>query len=137
MTVKKAKTALTMLWVIVTMPLLLLLIMRQLNGFYGTDAKAVWTWAAQYLFPPLTLIGSAWAVAQTPGEGKRIAAPIVFWVAIVMSLAYLCALLLVAGAQAGEGQSWQSVFEQSGLFLSLFQALLIGWLGKFFIESRR
>ena len=137
MTVKRAKATLTLIWLLAALPLLSILILRQLNGFYGTDAKAAWTWAAQYLFPQLTLIMGAWSVSRSPNEGKRLSSSITFWIAIALSLFYLFALYLVAGAQAGAEQTWQSVFEQSGLFLSLFQALIIGLLGKFFVEIRR
>jgi len=119
------------------LPLLLILVIRQLNGFYGADAKAAWTWVAQYLFPPLTLIAGAWSVTASPGDRSKMSSPVIFWGAVFLSLFYIVVLYLVIGAQAGGEQTWQAVFEQSGLFLSLFEAFIIGWLGKLFIEIKR
>jgi hypothetical protein len=41
---------------------------------------------------------------------------------------------VVLGAHASG--SMRSSLEQSGLFLGLIQALVVGWLGKFFIEAK-
>jgi len=103
----------------------------------GADAKAAWTWVAQYLFPPLTLIAGAWSVTASPGDRSKMSSPVIYWGAVFLSLFYIVVLYLVIGAQAGGEQTWQAVFEQSGLFLSLFEAFIIGWLGKLFIEIKR
>ena len=39
MTIKTAKIALTALWGVCAIPLLLVLVLRQLNGFYGKRGK--------------------------------------------------------------------------------------------------
>ena len=62
---------------------------------------------------------------------------LVFWIAIALSLFYLLVLYLVLGWQQTSSESPQSVYEQSAQFLVLIQALVVGWLGKFFIESGR
>jgi hypothetical protein len=79
MTIKTAKIALTALWGVCAIPLLLVLVLRQLNGFYGDQAQAAWSWAAQFVFPNLTLIGGAWSVAGSPEDDKPLGSAIVFW----------------------------------------------------------
>ncbi|MBK5959644.1 hypothetical protein CCR97_15730 [Rhodoplanes elegans] len=135
MTVRTAKIALTALWGVAIMPLLLILILRQLNGFYGSEAQAAWTWVAQYVFPGMTLIGGAWTVTDHPEDAEKRASTVVVWGALVLSAFYLLVLYLVLGAQARG--SLEDVLQGSGLFLGLIQGVVVGWLGKFFIEAKR
>ncbi|MFD2180582.1 hypothetical protein [Rhodoplanes azumiensis] len=135
MTVRTAKLVLTALWGVAVMPLLLILILRQLNGFYGTEAEAAWTWVAQYVFPGMTLIGGAWTVTDHPEDAEKRASAVVVWGALVLSAFYLLVLYLVLGAQA-RGPV-KDVLQGSGLFLGLIQGVVVGWLGKFFIEAKR
>jgi hypothetical protein len=137
MTIKTAKVALSLIWVIAAIPLMLVLIMRQISGEFDDSAKSAWTWAGQFLFPNLTLIGGAWSVTASPNEDKPMSSVLVFWIAIALSLFYLLVLYLVLGWQQTSSESPQSVYEQSAQFLVLIQALVVGWLGKFFIESGR
>lgn len=130
MTVKTAKAAITALWGFAAIPLLLILIIRQLNGFYGSDAQAVWAWAAQFLFPILTLIGGAWSVAGSPQDNTLLSSKVLFWGAVVLSIFYLLVLYVILGIHTIK------VFEESGMFLGVLQALVVGWLGKFFIEVK-
>jgi hypothetical protein len=37
----------------------ILLVLRQLNGFYGSDPKDVWSWFSQFVLPALTLLVGA------------------------------------------------------------------------------
>jgi hypothetical protein len=136
MTTKRARIVVTVIWVAGALPLLTLLILRHLSGFYGPDAKGVWAWAAQFVFPNLTLIAGAWSATPSAENDALPASTIVFWGAVILSLFEIVILFLVLGSQSG-GTAPQVVFEQSALFLGLLQALLIGWLGKFFIDGRR
>ena len=135
MTVRTAKIALTALWGVAVIPLLLILVLRQLAGFFGDDVQAPWTWAAQYVSPSLTLIGGAWTVSTNPEDDKALTSSVVFWGAMVLSGFYLVVLYLVLAAQVHG--SVKAVMESSGLFLGLIQGLVVGWLGKFFIEAKR
>src|SRR5262245_13548869 len=136
MTIGKAKLALSLVWVTAAVPLLLILIFRQLVGFYDPDPKAAWTWAAQFLFPNLTLIGGAWSVAASPADDAPISSPLVAWGAIGISAFYLVVLFLILGVQGLGVRPWQTVFDQSGLFLGLLNGIVVGWLGKFFVGSK-
>ena len=113
----------------------MVLVLRQVNGFYGDQAQAAWSWAAQFVFPNLTLIGGAWSVAGSPEDDKPLGSAIVFWGAMIVSAFYIVILYIVLGAQASG--SMRASLEQSGLFLGLIQALVVGWMGKFFIEAKR
>ncbi|HKA73649.1 MAG TPA: hypothetical protein VKE26_17695 [Xanthobacteraceae bacterium] len=137
MTIRTAKLTISLVWMAGAIPLLLILIVRQLAGFYETDPKVAWTWAAQYLFPTLTLIGGAWSVASSAAEDTPMSSTVVVWGAILLSVFYIAVLYLILGAQAVSIQPAQTIFEQSGLYLSLLNALVVGWLGKFFVESKR
>jgi hypothetical protein len=135
MTLRSAKASLSVLWILAIPLLLFVLIRRQLNGYYGADPTAVWTWVAQFVLPGLSLILGAWSLKATPTDDDKLRNQIVFWGAVVLSLLYIAALYYVVASQAWLDQDWSEVFKQSALFLSLIQATVIGLLGKFFVQS--
>jgi hypothetical protein len=137
MTVRGAKLWLSIGWMIALAPLVVILVLRQLNDFYGSDAKEVWSWFSQFVLPALTLLGGAWAVSASPNDQKPIDNPMVFWIAGALSVFYIVLLYVVIGKQPTSSLAWQEQFKQSALFLGVFQGLVIGVLGKFFIESGR
>jgi len=137
MTVRGAKLWLSGGWMAAMAPLVIILILRQLDGFYGSDPKEVWSWFSQFVLPALTLLGGAWTVAAAPSDQKQIDNTIVFWVAVAMSAFYIVLLYVVIGKQPTSPLPWQDQFKQSALFLGIIQGLVIGVLGKFFIESSR
>jgi hypothetical protein len=137
MTVRGAKLRLSIGWMAALAPLVVILVLRQLDGFYGDDPKDVWSWFSQFVLPALTLLGSAWTVSASPNDQKPIDNPTVFWIATALSVFYLVLLYVVIGNQASSSQPWAEQFKQSALFLGIFQGLVIGVLGKFFIESGR
>jgi ABC-type transport system involved in cytochrome c biogenesis permease subunit len=137
MTVQSAKLWLSVGWLAAMAPLVVVLILRQLDGFYGSDAKEVWSWFSQFVLPALTLLAGAWTVAAAPTDQKQIDNTIVFWIAVSMSIFYIVLLYVVIGKQPTSSVPWQEQFKQSALFLGIIQGLVIGVLGKFFIESGR
>jgi len=137
MTVRGAKLWLSVGWTAAMAPLVVILILRQLEGFYGNDAKEVWSWFSQFVLPALTLLAGAWTVATSPSEQRPIGNTVVFWVAVAMSIFYIVLLYVVIGKQPTSPLPWQEQFKQSALFLGIIQGLVIGVLGKFFIESNR
>jgi hypothetical protein len=136
MTVRAAKFWLSIGWLLCIGPLVIILVLRQQSGFFGHEQKDVWNWFSQYVLPGLTLLGGAWTVAASPNDQKVLDNRIVFWVAVVLSLFYLGLLYLVVASQFGAAQPVEQL-KDSGLFLGIIQALVIGVLGKFFIESGR
>lgn len=137
MTVRGAKLWLSIGWTAAMAPLVIVLILRQLEGFYGSDAKEVWSWFSQFVLPALTLLAGAWTVSTSPSEQKPIDNAAVFWIAVAMSVFYIVLLYVVIGKQPTSPLPWQEQFKQSALFLGIIQGLVIGVLGKFFIESNR
>lgn len=137
MTVRGAKLWLSVGWTVAMAPLVIILILRQLDGFYGNDAKEVWSWFSQFVLPALTLLAGAWTVAASSSEQKQIDNTVVFWIAAAMSIFYIVLLYVVIGKQPTSPLPWQEQFRQSALFLGIIQGLVIGVLGKFFIESNR
>lgn len=136
MTMRLAKSWLSIGWLVAVGPLMIILVLRQQNGFFGTDPKEVWNWFGQFVLPALTLLGGAWSVSVSPNDQKPIDNPMVFWVAVVLSIFYLTLLYLVIASQVGSSQPL-SQLKDSALYLGLIQGLVIGVLGKFFIESSR
>jgi hypothetical protein len=136
-TVRSSKMWLSIGWLAVVTPLLIILILRQLNEFYGNDPKEVWSWVSQFVLPGLTLLAGAWTVSASPSDQKPLDNPAVFWVALILSIFYLGVLYLVVATQATSNVPWGEVFKQSALYLGLIQGLVIAVLGKFFIESGR
>lgn len=140
MIVRNAKMILSACWLAAAAPLLLILIVRQLQGFYdvpSTDPKEVWNWVSQFVVPGVTLIVGAWTVSASPSDAKPVDHPWVFWAAISMSAFYFVVLYLVVALQAGSPQPWPETFKQSALFLGIIQGVVIAVVGKFFIESAR
>lgn len=137
MSVRGAKLWLSIGWMAALAPLVVILVLRQLDGFYGDDPKEVWSWFSQFVLPALTLLGGAWTVSASPNDQKTIDNPTVFWIATALSAFYLVLLYVVIGNQASSSLPWAEQFKQSALFLGIFQGLVIGVLGKFFIESGR
>jgi hypothetical protein len=135
MTVRSAKLWLSVGWLAAMAPLVIVLILRQLDGFYGSDAKEVWSWFSQFVLPALTLLAGAWTVAAAPTDQKQIDNTIVFWIAVSIPIFYIVLLYVVIGKQPTSSVPWQEQFKQSALFLGIIQGLVIGVLGKFFIES--
>ena len=140
MIVRHAKMSLSMLWMFAVAPILLILILRQLDGFYdtpNTDPKEVWNWVSQFVLPGITLVAGAWTVSASPSDQKPIDNSWVFWAAIGMSAFYFIVLYLVIGLQGATQQPWPETFKQSALFLGIIQGAVIAVVGKFFIESAR
>ncbi len=129
--------ALSIGWSCAVAPLVVILVLRQLNGYYGDDPKEVWNWFTQFVLPATTLLAGAWTVTAAPSDKNPIDNPVVFWVAAVLSAFYLIMLYVVIGMQARSALSWQELFKQSALFLGILQGLVIAVVGKFFIESGR
>jgi hypothetical protein len=136
MTVRNAKSWLSIGWLMAVGPLMIILVLRQLNGFFGSDPKDVWSWFSQFVVPALTLLGGAWTVSASSNDQKEIDNPMTFWVSVMLSVFYLALLYLVVGSQVGSMQPL-SQLKDSALFLGILQGLVIGVLGKFFIESGR
>jgi hypothetical protein len=140
MNVSKAKMCLSLFWLVAIAPLLFILILRQLNGFYDdskSDPREVWNWVSQFVLPGLTLIAGAWTVSASPSDEKPVAHQWVFWAAVGMSMFYVAVLYLVIGMQATSALPWPETFKQSALYLGLIQGALIAVLGKFFIEAAK
>jgi cation transport ATPase len=137
MTVRQAKSWLSIGWMVIILPLVFILVLRQLNGFYGNDPKDVWSWFSQFVLPALTLLAGAFTVSASPNDQKPVENPMVFWAAVALSVVYIALIYLVIGHQTASAQPWSEEFKESALFLGVIQALVIGVLGKFFIESSR
>jgi hypothetical protein len=140
MTIRTAKMCLSLLWIGAIGPLLLILIYRQLSGFYdapNTDHREVWNWVSQFVVPGATLLAGAWTVSVSSSDEKPVGNSWVFWVAVGMSVFYFVVLYLVVSVQASSQQPWPETFKQSALFLGIIQGAVIGVLGKFFIESAK
>jgi len=137
MTVHGAKMWLSIGWLGAVAPLVVILVLRQLDGYYGTDPKEVWNWFTQFVLPALTWLAGAWTVTAAPNDQNPIGNRLVFWIAVLLSAFYIAILYVVIGMQARSQLPWQEQFKQSALFLGILQALVIGVVGKFFIESGR
>jgi hypothetical protein len=132
--------SLSLLWLTAVAPLILILILRQLGGFYdipNTDPKDVWTWVTQFVLPGVTLVAGAWTVTTPASDKKKIGNPTGFWIAVGMSAFYFAVLYVVIASQAGSSQPWPETFKQSALYLGIIQGVVIGVVGKFFIETGR
>src|SRR5215469_16682766 len=120
MIVRTAKMSLSLLWLVAVAPLILILILRQMEGFYDvpdTDPKDVWSWVSQFVLPGVTLMAGAWTVSTSSADRGPVENPAVFWIAIGMSAFYLAVLYVVVATQATTTQPWPETFKQSALYL--------------------
>ena len=138
MSVQRARDVLSILWVMVSGPLVLFLIARSVSGYYGHEPEKIidlWSWVFQFLFPVLGIIVAAWSVGAVRSQKKSIHSMPVFWGALILSVFYLFALWLVVVLEPFSEAQWSAVFRNSGIYLGPVQGIVVTALGKFFIEN--
>lgn len=137
MTVRTARAALSLVWLLAMAPLVLQLVYRSAVGFYKGDIIELWSWMSQLLFPVVALIISSWSVEEVQGDTHVIRSPFVFWGALLLSVMYIGSLYLVVIVEPLAENDWVSVFRSSGVYLGFIQGIVVLALGKFFIENVR
>ncbi|MHB8272309.1 hypothetical protein [Bradyrhizobium sp.] len=135
MTVQRARAALSLIWVMLVGPLVLLFVARSVMRFYPGELLDAWTWLVQLLFPVLGIIIAAWSVTGSDADDTPVRSQYVFWCALVLSLFYLATIYVVVGLEPQSKDDWLTVFHNSGIYLGFFQGVVVAALGKFFIEN--
>lgn len=128
---------LTILWYSGSVILALILIIQTNTGHYGNKAGEAWGWFVATIMPSLSLITGAWT--KNIREQKVIIGrteKFHFALAFSVSFLYLCASFTPIIFQGLDGMRPPTeLLRESHLYLGIFQGIVCGYLGAFFIKK--
>jgi hypothetical protein len=136
--VKAARSLLSIVWVAGSVPLIVIVALQSLNQVYGVDNwDKGWLWIMPLLFPMLGTVIGSWSVGRNKIDTAEISSGAVFWLTILLSLAYFVILYgaIITGSLVYQHSNWDLIMRSTGWSLGMFQALISIALTKFFIEN--
>ncbi len=121
---KNIRRKLLLLWVVFSIPILLLVFLQTITGKFEGILGAAWGWVGINLLPVLALL---FLGAMQNKHGDKVIQQFVFRVILIFSIIYLLLLLITQLAlSAGTGdQSIHAYFMQSYKWLVPFQVILL------------
>ena len=129
---------LTVLWFGLSGLLFAFMMLYTIRGLpFGPRTAEVWGWLMPNIMPVLTLIVSV-LVLESRGKGVELppASPLLFTLAMVLSVAYLLTLLVLVVVPANfTDQPALELLRSTGIWLGPFQGLVSGALGGFFVSK--
>jgi hypothetical protein len=139
--VKTARSSLSILWVVGSLPLIVIVTLQSLNQVYG-DAQnwdKGWLWIMPLLFPVLGTIIGSWSAGPNESDELNVSSGSAFWLTVLLSSVYFVILYggLIIGSLVYKHTNWDFIMRSTGWFLSVFQALISIAITKFFIENIR
>jgi hypothetical protein len=139
--VKTARSSLSILWVVGSLPLIVIVTLQSLNQVYG-DAQnwdKGWLWIMPLLFPVLGTIIGSWSAGPNESDELKVSSGSAFWLTVLLSSVYFVILYggLIIGSLVYKHTNWDFIMRSTGWFLSVFQALISIAITKFFIENIR
>ncbi len=141
MKVKTARSSLSILWVVGSLPLIVIVTLQSLNQVYGgpDNWDKGWLWIMPLLFPILGTIIGSWSAGRNESDDLEIASSSVFWLTMLLSCVYFVIFYggLITGSLVYRHENWDFIIRSTGWFLSVFQALISIAITKFFIENIR
>lgn len=126
---------LMLLWWIGSLPVVLVLVLRLMVE--DSSVPAIVAWLSTYLLPGLTLVSGV-ALTRPTGDASDPAPDLgsIFLAAALSSTLYLLILVMaVLKVVLTTGDTAQNLLQPWGALLGLFQAIVIGLLGRFFAKS--
>ena len=141
MKIKTARSSLSILWVVGSLPLIVIVALQSLNQVYGgaeTWDKG-WLWIIPLLFPVLGTIIGSWTVGRNENDDMPISSGSAFWLTMLLSGVYFVIFYggLIIGSLVYQHTNWDFIIRSTEWFLSVFQALISIAITKFFIENIR
>jgi hypothetical protein len=139
MKVKAARSLLSVVWVVCSVPLIVIITLQSLNKVYGNadNWDKGWLWMMPLLFPVLGTIIGSWSVGRNESDNLEISSSAAFWLTMLLSCVYFIIFYggLVIGSLVYKHGDWDFIMRSTGWFLGMFQALISVALTKFFIEN--
>ena len=135
MTVGRARAVLSILWIVLTCPLILLISIQTVVGYYGDDWDLPWSWLMSLIFPTLSLVVAVWTVSTASVMEKPVRSMHVFWGAVTISLFYLINLYIAVIVPNYSHFAIEKALKASAWYLVPLQGLVTVSLGKLFVEN--
>jgi hypothetical protein len=131
---------LTLVWFAGAGLVFVIVLGQTLHDHYGDHVSKAWSWLLPVIMPTLSLMISVWTVGNL-GNGAKVesADPFVFWLALVLSIAYLVAIALTILLQpflASSPLGYIQLMNRSSFFIGPLQGLVTGSLGAFFVKRK-
>ncbi len=138
MTVGRARSILSLTWVIFSLPLFGLVFLQTISRRYP-EWETGFTWLIPLLFPILSFIIATWTVAKSSRDRIVLQNGYVFYSSVVLSIVYLASLYFIAALVPREIDQIKiyvvEVMHPSSWYLGTFQAIVVVAVGKFFLEE--
>lgn len=138
MTVGRARSILSIVWVVLSLPLLAIVFFQTINHKYG-DWETGFAWLIPLLFPILSFIIATWTVAESRKDKVSLQNAYVFYGSVFLSVCYLMSLYVVVGLVPRNVDQIEEyvkgVIHPSSWYLGTFQAIVVVAVGKFFLEE--
>jgi hypothetical protein len=142
LTLAKARDILFLIWFVGVIPVFLLFAVLSFIHF-GDAADQAWGWLVPLLSPTLGLIGASYLIDVTQSgtrDNRRIKRPSVFILAVVWSVVYLAAIVVMVFVEPrfpGEqpGDTWLTFYTRASLFFGAAQGILTALLGALFLSG--
>jgi hypothetical protein len=135
MTIGRARSVLSTLWLCAAFPLFLLFVIQSVLGKYGDEWDMPWNWFIPLTGPILSLIIAVWTIDESFDDQTEVRSLTVFRGTVALSVLYIVCLYAIILVHPFSDQPIQAVFRNSGWYLGIIQGFVMGALGKFFIEN--
>lgn len=135
MTIKKARSILSFLWVGLSAPLVLFAVVLSATKFSNDQWDVPWSWLIPLVIPTLSLIIAVWSVGGTPHDEINVKSMGVFWCTLALTLLYFVAIYLVVLLYPLSSSDLATHLRTSGWYLGLLQGLTTVAVGKFYVEN--
>ena len=136
MTRKHSTERLAIMWVLITLPAVLLLTMQTLAGKYGEDAQEAWNWMLAQVTPILAIVMASVFSGPSRAWSEKAANSFRWRCAVGATCIYAIAMFGVLLLEPVTGASPYNMFAASGLLLPLLQGLVIASISAVIFDGR-
>ena len=138
MTVGRGRSILSLIWVIMSLPLMAIVFFQTITGRYGAW-EIGFAWLIPLLLPVLSFIVATWTVAESRKDKILLQNAYVFYASVAFSVFYLALLYVVVARLPRDlveiNDYVANVMRPSSWYLGTLQALVVVAVGKFFLEE--
>jgi cytochrome bd-type quinol oxidase subunit 2 len=136
MSIEECRKRLAIVWFVISGVLFFVLILQTIFGRYADRVSEAWSWFLPTIMPSLSLIAATWAsdLSRESTQAEK-ANAFLYRLALLVSVFYLCAIVLVVFASAFSQIPPLEMMRQSNLFLGPIQGLVAAVIGIFFVRK--
>jgi hypothetical protein len=137
MTLGRAKSALSYLWIAAFLALFAIVGLQTLFGKFGPgeDWDTGFGWFLSLTIPSVSLMLTVWTVQQTAEDKKEVTSTHVLWAAIAFSAFYLLWMLGLLLLHPFSELPLQVQLRRSAWYLAMLQGIVMALLGRLFIGN--